>query len=296
MNRILSKAPVRPARPRFWRKGVLAFALACLTLWGSMLVSHLLQPKQPLGSHIYPLDGAAWQGIQQIEFQDLDYSGNMLLVPDQAARIETLWDDHLQPRLQLQRQGDTLIIRPAPDKMTENSNPSTKANRTVSIKQFYLPTHISAIQGSRELRLDLRSPKTNLATRLHLEAEDIAVSGNAPQLQIRLRRYAEAAQDCRYRRYRTPRLQADLVAADALDITAPDGSRIELETKSENAAQLGQIRLQTGEATYLELGTVALWPKITLLPLSAEQTEVEVNCSNKANDNSSPSADDDYSD
>ena len=297
MTRMLNKvsSPRRPVR-----KGVLAFALACLTLWGSMLASQQLQPSRPSEQHSYPLDGAAWQGITQIEFQGLEDSGGMQLAAGQAARIETQWDDPLQPRLQLQRQGDTLIVRPAPESTTKNSSGRATANRAVRIRNFYLPLHISRIQA-HDLSINLTAPTTALSPQLRLEGTFVRIHGVARQIQVQLRQQApsSAEKGCevteRYR-YTSPRLRTNLQAVELLDIHAPDGSRIELETKPENAAQLGKIRLQTGATTRLELSSLALWPKITLLPLPAEQAEAEVNCTNKAADNSSPSAEDDYSD
>lgn len=290
MTRMLSKVS-SPRRP--WRKGVLAFACACLTLWGSMLASQLLQPSLPSEKHSYRLDGAAWQGITQIEFQGVEDSGRMQLTPGQAALIETQWDDPLQPRLQLQRQGDTLIVRPAPDMETKGSSTRTRASRDVRITKFYLPMQISAIKG-QDLQLELSAPNTSLPAQLRLEGGDVRINGVVRQLQVQLLKQprANSGQDCHASRYGR-RLYANLQAAELLDIRAPDGSRIELEAKPQDAAQLGQIRVHTGAATRLELESLVLWPKITLLPLPAELAEAP--CTPDAG-KAAPEAEDAYTD
>ena len=108
MTRILSKVS-SPRRP--WRKGVLAFALACLTLWGSMLIAGLLAQRQQGQDQVRDLSGAAWQGIDRVELQDGVDSSKIILNPTQTGRIiSSKWANSNLSRLQLRREGNTLII------------------------------------------------------------------------------------------------------------------------------------------------------------------------------------------
>ena len=103
MTRMLNKvsSPRRPVR-----KGVLAFALACLTLWGSMWLSRQLAPPE-IQEQVRDLSGAAWQGIDRVELQDSVDSSKIILNPTQTGRIisSKLANSDLS-RLQLRRMFD----------------------------------------------------------------------------------------------------------------------------------------------------------------------------------------------
>lgn len=304
MNRILSKAPVRPARPRFWRKGVLAFALACLTLWGSMLVAGQLAPPNQKQERSYDLSGGAWQGIDRVEFQGLD-SGQVVLNPTQAGSIITRGDERLSPRLQLQRQGNTLVISPVAQ-AKEPGQTAARRGTSVRIRTIYLPSSVHTIQGQYlSVTVDDQSPQA--LAQLNLIGNNISASGAAIEhLRIELQERAAAsgsaktatkaasAADCRRNPYMTEaQLTLNLEKVGQIDITAPDFSQIRLNINAQDAAGIGAIQLQTGAASRLNLQSLALLQKITLLPLPGEQ--VDNNCAPDIK-NVPAYEDDDYSD
>ena len=293
MTRILSKVS-SPRRP--WRKGVLAFALACLTLWGSMLIAGLLAQRQQGQDQVRDLSGAAWQGIDRVELEgDID-GGKMILNPSQAGRIiSPAWAKDGLASLQLRREGKTLIISAKKPAQTEAGS---AANSPLRIQTFYLPPQVRSISGrGLDVQIDDQTPLP--LPSLQLAGSSVSVSGAVASLNIHLENFPSAPSDsalCTKRAGSNARVRLSLARAQQVDIIAPNGSEIALRTAAADAPHIGSIRLQTGSASEIELASLALWPKITLLPLPAEQAEAEVNCTNKAADNSSPSAEDDYSD
>ena len=292
MTRMLNKvsSPRRPVR-----KGVLAFALACLTLWGSMWLSRQLAPPE-IQEQVRDLSGAAWQGIDRVELQDGVDSSKIILNPTQTGRIiSSKWANSDLSRLQLRREGNTLIIG-------QQDLPKTDAGAThnspLRIQAIYLPPQVRSISGrGLDVQIDDQTPLP--LPSLQLAGSSVSVSGAVASLNIHLENFPSAPSDsalCTKRAGSSARVRLSLARAQQVDIIAPNGSEIALRTAAADAPHIGSIRLQTGSASEIELASLALWPKITLLPLPAEQAEAEVNCTNKAADDSSPSAEDDYSD
>lgn len=292
MTRILSKVS-SPRRP--WRKGVLAFALACLTLWGSMLIAGLLAQRQQGQDQVRDLSGAAWQGIDRVELEgDID-GGKMILNPSQAGRIiSPAWAKDGLASLQLRREGKTLIISAKKPAQTEAGS---AANSPLRIQTFYLPPQVRSISGRHlDVQVDDQTPLP--LPSLQLVGSSILVSGAVDSLRIDLEHFPSASAQpalCDKRAGNQARLNLRLARAQQVDITAPNGSEIALRSTAADATHIGRIRLQTGSASQLELGALALWPKITLIPGPAAQPEAEVGCTNAA-DNNTPNAEDDYSD
>ena len=292
MTRMLNKvsSPRRPVR-----KGVLAFALACLTLWGSMWLSRQLAPPE-IQEQVRDLSGAAWQGIDRVELQDGVDSSKIILNPTQTGRIiSSKWANSDLSRLQLRREGNTLIIG---QQNLPKTDAGTTHNSPLRIQAIYLPPQVRSISGrGLDVQIDDQTPLP--LPSLQLAGSSVSVSGAVASLNIHLENFPSAPSDsalCTKRAGSNARVRLSLARAQQVDIIAPNGSEIALRTAAADAPHIGSIRLQTGSASEIELASLALWPKITLLPLPAEQAEAEVNCTNKAADNSSPSAEDDYSD
>ena len=281
MTRILSKVS-SPRRP--WRKGVLAFALACLTLWGSMLIAGQMMPPIPKQEHIYDLSGAAWRGIDRVEFQDLD-SGQVVLNPTQAGSIISRGDDRLSPRLQLRRQGNTLIISPMAQPQ-DSGQTTARKKASASIRTIYLPSSVHTIQG-QYLRVSVDDQSPQALPQLHLIGNNISASGaGVEHLRIELQdRVANSASaktatkaastaDCRRNPYMTEaQLTLNLEKVGQMDITAPDFTEIRLNIHAQAAAGIGAIKLQTGAASRLNLQSLALFQKIVLTLPPAEQVD-----------------------
>lgn len=290
MTRMLQHSTSHPARLRFWRKGRLAFIAACLTLWLAMwAASQSYQRRMESATHSYAVDGAAWQGITRIDLRALEDSGKIVLTPSAQLRIETAWDEPAQPRLQLQRQGDTLVLRPQPGRDKQDHY------RSLRVSKIFLPASILSIQG-QDLNLEFAAPQAGYAPVLRIEARTLDIRGGVRQLQVQLqapsqRPGTQQADACAREPDPRTRLDANLQAAEQLDIHAPDGSRIELEVAAEHLGQVGAIRLHTGEHSRLDLGSLALWKKVQLLPLpAAAQADCPSNASTTAE------AEGDYSD
>jgi hypothetical protein len=240
------------------RKGILFFALACLTLWLTLLATRAIKPEQDRQKRQYDLGTSAWQGITRVQLLgDID-SGDMVLNPSQAGQITvTSWDSNTPAQLQLQRQGDTLIIQ----KLAQGRADA------VRISSFKLPPQVRSIEA-RFIQLKVDDQTPHALPSLDLKGQSISVAGAVADLHIQLQTALPAsagADGCSGRKAAT-RLTLELNKAQKLHISAPNGSSIALREPRQGLSHVEAISLQTGDDSKLELDSLGLLNKISRLP------------------------------
>jgi hypothetical protein len=240
-----------------------------------MLAAGLLAQRQQVHDQVRDLSGAAWQGIDRVELEDDIDSGNMILNPRQTGRIiSPSWAKDGLASLQLRREGNTLIVSAKKQVQTEAGR---AANSPLRIQTFYLPPQVRSISGRHlDVQVDDQTPLP--LPSLQLAGSSVRVSGAVDSLRIELEHFPSVSAPsalCDQRAGNQARLNLRLARAHQVDIAAPNGSEIALRSTTADAAHIGRIRLQTGSASQLELASLALWPKISLLPLPAAEAQAD---------------------
>lgn len=305
-----------PNKPRRLHKGLLFFALACILLWGSMGLAGRSSAARNTQQHIYDLDGAAWQGIDQVEIQGLSESGQIVLGGAERPRLISRNDAPEQPRLVLARQGNTLIIRPRPATAAEAKvEEGTRQNwRTqVRIASLFLPAGIRQITGTQSLsvriaRTEQAQPASAAASTaaprtLHLQGENIYFSGDIAHLRVQLHPRASAKTCTAYRGW-AAELSVNSRHIGQLEIAAPEHSKIELDmaqaqlqAQGQGAGQLPVVKLSAGANTRLELQPLALLGQIQQTTPHTNETGDESACAKASSTNTAAESElDDYSD